>query len=226
MEPRRSASSRRGTLHARYGTAVPGRGYIGLEEDVLVTAEGIQWLSSPQRALWLVRSTCPPPPPPPPPLHERRRDPRRRWSRVELRGVGVGHVDNRSRHLPAEVPKDDSGVARVTLRLEAVRVVGESTPAAEEVDALLDRGSSQLQPALVRRERTLGRIAVADAVMKGIGRGDDHGVLCQRRELVDARESLRMAAREVRVPLDDLRPTIPRRRVSASQKCLKTRGAR
>ena len=38
-----------------YGTAVPGRGYIGLEEDVLVTAEGIQWLSSPQRELWLVR---------------------------------------------------------------------------------------------------------------------------------------------------------------------------
>ncbi len=38
-----------------YGTAVPGRGYIGLEEDVLVTAEGIQWLSSAQRELWLVR---------------------------------------------------------------------------------------------------------------------------------------------------------------------------
>ena len=37
-----------------YGTAVPGRGYIGLEEDVLVTADGIQWLSTPQRELWLV----------------------------------------------------------------------------------------------------------------------------------------------------------------------------
>ena len=37
-----------------YGTAVPGRGYIGLEEDVLVTAEGIEWLSTPQRELWLV----------------------------------------------------------------------------------------------------------------------------------------------------------------------------
>ena len=37
-----------------YGTAVPGRGYIGLEEDVLVTSDGIEWLSTPQRELWLV----------------------------------------------------------------------------------------------------------------------------------------------------------------------------
>jgi Xaa-Pro aminopeptidase len=37
-----------------YGTAVPGRGYIGLEEDVLVTADGIEWLSKPQREIWLV----------------------------------------------------------------------------------------------------------------------------------------------------------------------------
>ena len=37
-----------------YGTAVPGRGYIGLEEDVLVTSDGVEWLSRPQRELWLV----------------------------------------------------------------------------------------------------------------------------------------------------------------------------
>ncbi len=37
-----------------YGTAVPGRGYIGLEEDVLVTSGGVEWLSTPQRELWLV----------------------------------------------------------------------------------------------------------------------------------------------------------------------------
>ena len=37
-----------------YGTAVPGRGYIGLEEDVLVTASGVEWLSTPQREPWLV----------------------------------------------------------------------------------------------------------------------------------------------------------------------------
>ena len=37
-----------------YGVAVPGRGYIGLEEDVLVTANGVEWLSTPQRDLWLV----------------------------------------------------------------------------------------------------------------------------------------------------------------------------
>jgi Xaa-Pro aminopeptidase len=36
-----------------YGTAVPDRGYIGLEEDVLVTPDGIEWLSTPQRDLWL-----------------------------------------------------------------------------------------------------------------------------------------------------------------------------
>jgi Xaa-Pro aminopeptidase len=38
-----------------FGTAVPGRGYMGLEEDVLVTADGVEWLSTPQRELWLVR---------------------------------------------------------------------------------------------------------------------------------------------------------------------------
>jgi Xaa-Pro aminopeptidase len=37
-----------------YGAAVPGRGYIGLEEDLLVTADGVEWLSTPQRELWLV----------------------------------------------------------------------------------------------------------------------------------------------------------------------------
>jgi Xaa-Pro aminopeptidase len=37
-----------------YGTAVHGRGYVGLEEDVLVTDDGVEWLSTPQRELWLV----------------------------------------------------------------------------------------------------------------------------------------------------------------------------
>jgi Xaa-Pro aminopeptidase len=37
-----------------FGAAVAGRGYIGLEEDVLVTSDGIEWLSTPQRDLWLV----------------------------------------------------------------------------------------------------------------------------------------------------------------------------
>jgi Xaa-Pro aminopeptidase len=37
------------------GVALPGRGYIGLEEDVLVTENGIEWLSTPQRELWYVR---------------------------------------------------------------------------------------------------------------------------------------------------------------------------
>jgi hypothetical protein len=37
-----------------YGAPVPGRGYIGLEEDVLVKANGLEWLSTPQRELWLV----------------------------------------------------------------------------------------------------------------------------------------------------------------------------
>jgi Xaa-Pro aminopeptidase len=36
------------------GTLVPGRGYIGLEEDVLVTATGIEYLSKPQTKIWLV----------------------------------------------------------------------------------------------------------------------------------------------------------------------------
>jgi Xaa-Pro aminopeptidase len=37
-----------------YGAAVPGRGYIGIEEDVLVTTDGVEWLSTPQRELRLV----------------------------------------------------------------------------------------------------------------------------------------------------------------------------
>lgn len=36
------------------GTFVPGRGYIGLEEDVVVTESGLAWLSKPQRKLWLI----------------------------------------------------------------------------------------------------------------------------------------------------------------------------
>lgn len=35
------------------GTYVTRRGYLGLEEDVLVTEAGIEWLSKPQRKLWL-----------------------------------------------------------------------------------------------------------------------------------------------------------------------------
>jgi Xaa-Pro aminopeptidase len=37
-----------------YDAPVPGRGHIALEEDVLVTSDGIEWLSTPQRDLWLV----------------------------------------------------------------------------------------------------------------------------------------------------------------------------
>jgi Xaa-Pro aminopeptidase len=36
------------------GTYLTNRGYLGLEEDVLVTEAGIEWLSKPQRKLWLV----------------------------------------------------------------------------------------------------------------------------------------------------------------------------
>jgi Xaa-Pro aminopeptidase len=37
-----------------YGTMVSGRGYVGLEEDVVVTADGVDWLSTPQREIWIV----------------------------------------------------------------------------------------------------------------------------------------------------------------------------
>ncbi|MGQ0600249.1 MAG: M24 family metallopeptidase [Anaerolineales bacterium] len=36
------------------GTYLTGRGYVGLEEDVLVTETGVEWLSKPQRKIWLV----------------------------------------------------------------------------------------------------------------------------------------------------------------------------
>lgn len=36
------------------GVDVPGRGYLGLEEMVLVTASGCEWLSDPQSEIWTV----------------------------------------------------------------------------------------------------------------------------------------------------------------------------
>ena len=36
------------------GVQVPGRGYIGCEEDVLVTDQGVEYLSEPQIGLWCI----------------------------------------------------------------------------------------------------------------------------------------------------------------------------
>ncbi len=36
------------------GVKVPNRGYVSLEEDVLVTPDGIEWLSNPQTEMWCV----------------------------------------------------------------------------------------------------------------------------------------------------------------------------
>jgi Xaa-Pro aminopeptidase len=36
------------------GVQVPNRGYVSLEEDVLVTADGIEWISKPQTELWCI----------------------------------------------------------------------------------------------------------------------------------------------------------------------------
>ncbi len=36
------------------GTPVPNRGYVSLEEDVLVTPTGVEWLSTPQTELWCI----------------------------------------------------------------------------------------------------------------------------------------------------------------------------
>lgn len=36
------------------GLAVPGYGYVGLEENVIVTENGAEWLSDPQESVWLI----------------------------------------------------------------------------------------------------------------------------------------------------------------------------
>jgi Xaa-Pro aminopeptidase len=38
------------------GVHVAGRGYIGLEEDVLVTATGCEYLGAPQSEVWCVEA--------------------------------------------------------------------------------------------------------------------------------------------------------------------------
>jgi len=38
------------------GVPVPNRGYVGLEEDVVVTSRGVEWLTKPQTELMLVKS--------------------------------------------------------------------------------------------------------------------------------------------------------------------------
>ena len=186
-----------------YGTPVPGRGYIGLEEDVVVTARRDRVaLDAAARALARLLLDARP-------LNERRRDPGRIGRLVERCSVGVGHVDDLAAELAPQIAEHDSRVARVALRLEAVSVVGSVVAAFEEPDALLDRRASELEPALVRVERALGRIAVTDPMVKRVGRGDNHGVLGECRELLDPRQPLGMTAREVRVALDDLRSDDP-----------------
>ena len=53
--------------------------------------------------------------------------------------------------LPAEVAKDDPGVARVALRLDAVRVVAGIVASTEERNPFLDRRSGELEPTLSGR---------------------------------------------------------------------------
>ncbi len=87
-----------------------------------------------------------------------------------------------------------------------MRVVAEVVTASEELDSLLDRGACEREPAVVRALRLLRRIAVADPVMERISGRDDYGVVREGSEVVDTRKPLGMSARQVRIPLHDLRP--------------------
>ena len=68
---------------------------------------------------------------PRPPFDERSGDPRGIRRFVQSPGVGVRQVEDRAAQLAAEVAKDDTCVARVALRLDAVRVVAGVVAAAE-----------------------------------------------------------------------------------------------
>ena len=147
------------------------------------------------------------------PLHQGCRYPR--WARliVQCGRVGVGQIDDSATKRAAQVPKHLTGVATVALGARAVPVIPGVVAPGQDLDALIDCRSGQVEPAAERLEGLSRRVAIAYPMVERVSRRHDDGVFGQARQCLEAGQPFRMPACQVRIALDSLRAGMPRRAV-------------